>query len=239
MGKINMQRISKTLLLLSAVTLLLAELGCRSTPAQNAFSNWPAGTSPREVGERVAENFVARKLDFEANPRRQFVIYPEVCGWYGSLLVAAFLVGMAGFMVSGGHAAAGHVFMQGAESTRLSIKMRGGSLGHHQALDKEERFSRFRSEEMARLVWTLGAMAAAGDLDTLRTAGGESLFRRCERQASHHHHLVCRRCGRTVEVQGPNLESWVRTTAGEHGFRDVEHTLELFGTCADCAAAGD
>ena len=50
--------------------------------------------------------------------------------------------------------------MKGAESTRLSIRMRGGSLGHHQALEKEERFSRFRSEEMARLVWTLGAMAA-------------------------------------------------------------------------------
>jgi hypothetical protein len=59
-----------------------------------------------------------------------------------------------------GHAAAGHVFMKGAESTRLSIRMRGGSLGHHQALEKEERFSRFRSEEMARLVWALGAMAA-------------------------------------------------------------------------------
>ncbi|MGZ8782338.1 MAG: AAA family ATPase, partial [Gaiellaceae bacterium] len=59
-----------------------------------------------------------------------------------------------------GHAAAGHVFMQGAESTRLSIRMRGGSLGHHQALEKEERFSRFRSDEVARLVWTLGAMAA-------------------------------------------------------------------------------
>ena len=59
-----------------------------------------------------------------------------------------------------GHAAAGHVFMKGAESTRLSIRMRGGSLGHHQALEKEERFSRFRSEEVARLVWTLGAMAA-------------------------------------------------------------------------------
>ncbi len=59
-----------------------------------------------------------------------------------------------------GHAAAGHVFMKGAESTRLSIRMRGGSLGHHQALEKEERFSRFRSEEFARLVWALGAMAA-------------------------------------------------------------------------------
>ncbi|MGE5690347.1 MAG: AAA family ATPase [Pseudomonadota bacterium] len=59
-----------------------------------------------------------------------------------------------------GHAVAGHVYMEGAESTRLSIKMRGGSLGHHQALEKEERFSRFRSEEMARLIWGLGAMAA-------------------------------------------------------------------------------
>jgi ATP-dependent Zn protease len=59
-----------------------------------------------------------------------------------------------------GHAAAGHVYLEGAESTRLSIRMRGGALGHHQALEKEERFSRFRSEEFARLVWGLGAMAA-------------------------------------------------------------------------------
>ena len=59
-----------------------------------------------------------------------------------------------------GHAAAAHVYMKGAESTRLSIRMRSGSLGHHQALEKEERFSSWRSEEMARLVWTLGAMAA-------------------------------------------------------------------------------
>ena len=59
-----------------------------------------------------------------------------------------------------GHAVAGHVYMKGAESTRLSIRMRGGSLGHHQALEKEERFSRWRSEEFAALVWGLGAMAA-------------------------------------------------------------------------------
>jgi ATP-dependent Zn protease len=59
-----------------------------------------------------------------------------------------------------GHAATGHVYLKGAESTRLSIRMRGSALGHHQALEKEERFSRFRSEEFARLVWALGAMAA-------------------------------------------------------------------------------
>jgi len=50
--------------------------------------------------------------------------------------------------------------MKGRESVRLSIRMRGGSLGHHQALEKEERFSRFRSDEVGILVWGLGAMAA-------------------------------------------------------------------------------
>jgi cell division protease FtsH len=59
-----------------------------------------------------------------------------------------------------GHAVAGHVYMKGAESTRLSIRRRGDALGHHQALEKEERFSSWRSEEVARLIWTLGAMAA-------------------------------------------------------------------------------
>jgi cell division protease FtsH len=59
-----------------------------------------------------------------------------------------------------GHAVASHVYMKGAESTRISIRMRAGSLGHHQALQKEERFSSWRHEEMGRLVWGLGAMAA-------------------------------------------------------------------------------
>src|SRR5919197_3356851 len=59
-----------------------------------------------------------------------------------------------------GHAVAGHVYMKGVESTRLSIRKRGASLGHHQALEKEERFSSWRHEEMGRLIWALGAMAA-------------------------------------------------------------------------------
>ena len=59
-----------------------------------------------------------------------------------------------------GHAVCAHVYMKSAESTRLSIKMRAGTLGHHQALETEERFSSWRHEEVARLIWTLGAMAA-------------------------------------------------------------------------------
>jgi cell division protease FtsH len=59
-----------------------------------------------------------------------------------------------------GHAVASHVYMQDVMSTRLSIRMRGNSLGHHQAIEKEERFSSWRHEEVGKLVWTLGAMAA-------------------------------------------------------------------------------
>jgi ATP-dependent Zn protease len=59
-----------------------------------------------------------------------------------------------------GHAATAHVYMKGAESTRLSIRRRGAALGHHQAREKEERFSSWQTEEIAQLIWALGAMAA-------------------------------------------------------------------------------
>jgi len=59
-----------------------------------------------------------------------------------------------------GHAVASHVYMHDVLSTRLSIRKRGGSLGHHQAIEREERFSSWRHEEVGKLVWTLGAMAA-------------------------------------------------------------------------------
>jgi len=79
---------------------------------------------------------------------------------------------------------------------------------------------------------TLQALTDAGEVDLLRTEDGEALYRRCS--ATHHHHLVCRSCGRTVEVEGPAVERWADAVAGRHGFSDVSHSLEIFGTCPDC-----
>ena len=81
----------------------------------------------------------------------------------------------------------------------------------------------------------LQTMADAGELDVMRLPSGEQLFRQCSR--SHHHHLVCRSCARTVEVAGPTVESWADRIAGEHGFVDISHTVEIFGTCPNCARA--
>ena len=79
---------------------------------------------------------------------------------------------------------------------------------------------------------TLQSLSEAGELDALRNADGETAYRRCS--DGHHHHLVCRSCGRTVEVSGPAVERWANAVAAEHGFREVSHDLEIFGTCGSC-----
>lgn len=79
----------------------------------------------------------------------------------------------------------------------------------------------------------LQALAETGEVDLLRTDDGESVYRACHTD-EHHHHLVCRRCGRTVEVEGPAVERWAETVGADHGFVDVTHTVEVFGTCGGC-----
>jgi Fur family ferric uptake transcriptional regulator len=80
---------------------------------------------------------------------------------------------------------------------------------------------------------TLQSLAEAAEIDVLRTDTGEAIYRRCSRH--HHHHLVCRGCGRTVEVEGPAVEKWADRVAAENGFTEVSHTVEIFGTCAECS----
>lgn len=86
---------------------------------------------------------------------------------------------------------------------------------------------------LATVYRTLQRLADAGEVDRLLNEDGEAIYRACSR--THHHHLVCRACGRTVEVEGPAVERWTRSIAAEHGFEQVSHTLEIFGTCPSCA----
>jgi Fur family ferric uptake transcriptional regulator len=80
----------------------------------------------------------------------------------------------------------------------------------------------------------LQSMAGAGEVDLLVNDDGETLYRKCSTE--HHHHLVCRRCGTTVEIAGADAESWADRVAAEHGFVDVSHTIEISGLCATCGS---
>jgi len=73
---------------LATLVALVGLTGCQSHSTPVAFTNWPAGASPTEVGQRVAADFVARQFEWQTNPKRTLVIYPEACAWYGSLTYA-------------------------------------------------------------------------------------------------------------------------------------------------------
>ena len=81
----------------------------------------------------------------------------------------------------------------------------------------------------------LQVLSEDGRVDTIRDQSGETLYRRC-RSNAHHHHLTCRNCGRSVEVEGRAVERWAEQVASEAGFADVDHTVELFGLCPECVA---
>lgn len=109
----------------------------------------------------------------------------------------------------------------------------GGSAGF---LSAQDIHSKLRQQGegvgLATVYRALQGLVDAGDADVLRTSNGEAIYRGCS--TGHHHHLVCRECGATVEVSGPAVERWAHKVAEENGFSDVSHVLELFGTCADC-----
>ena len=80
----------------------------------------------------------------------------------------------------------------------------------------------------------LQSLATAGEVDSIASDDGETVYRKCS--SMHHHHLVCRQCGKTVEITGPTVEQWADGIASTHGFTEVSHTMELFGLCAQCSS---
>jgi len=88
---------------------------------------------------------------------------------------------------------------------------------------------------LATVYRALQALADAGDVDAVLTESGETLYRRCDAGASHHHHLRCRECGAAEDIDIPTFEAWAADVAAQHGYARIEHTVELTGVCNRCA----
>jgi Fur family transcriptional regulator, ferric uptake regulator len=86
---------------------------------------------------------------------------------------------------------------------------------------------------LATVYTQLKKLATSGDVDVVMTDRGESLYRRCVVE-SHHHHLSCRQCGATVEVDAPELEKWSHDIGNHFGYGDLRHVVEFSGICATC-----
>jgi len=89
---------------------------------------------------------------------------------------------------------------------------------------------------LATVYRALSSLVEQDEADTLQSPDGEQLYRSCTSDG-HHHHLICRRCGKTVEISAEPIEKWTNEIAAANQFRDVSHVIDIFGTCAECLKA--
>jgi Fur family ferric uptake transcriptional regulator len=78
----------------------------------------------------------------------------------------------------------------------------------------------------------LTEMVEQGLADSLSLSDGEMRYRICTPE--HHHHLICRVCGKTVEFDLPGFEELAQSVAKQNSFTELSHEIELFGICKDC-----
>lgn len=88
---------------------------------------------------------------------------------------------------------------------------------------------------LATVYRALADLAVEGEADSLQSPEGESLYRACS-TSEHHHHLICRNCGRTVEIEADSVEEWAKQVAAEQGFTQAKHVVDVFGPCPECSA---
>jgi Fur family transcriptional regulator, ferric uptake regulator len=125
--------------------------------------------------------------------------------------------------------------VRGTRQAEAIISALAGMPGFSSAQDiHAELRSRGENVGLTTVYRHLQVLTGQGDLDTIRDASGETLYRKCG-SSSHHHHLTCRECGRSVEVEGRVVEQWAEKVSAEAGFTAVDHTVELFGLCPDHA----
>ena len=86
---------------------------------------------------------------------------------------------------------------------------------------------------LATVYRALSGLVESHEADTLLSPTGETLFSACEIEG-HHHHLICRSCGRSEEINAQVVEDWSRKVAEEHGFAEPSHEIDIFGLCAQC-----
>ena len=86
--------------------------------------------------------------------------------------------------------------------------------------------------ELAAVRATLRELAEAGEIAMIPPPSGEALY--CRGRPHHHHRLVCRECGLTVEVVGPSMAGWTDDLGQEHGFVRLNSTMDLLGLGPRC-----
>lgn len=88
---------------------------------------------------------------------------------------------------------------------------------------------------LATVYRQLEILVDEGHLDSIVSPQGEKLFRHCGVDESHHHHIICRKCGMTRQIEISEVEEMAELAAKRYKFTEVTHNLEIFGLCEKCS----
>lgn len=95
--------------------------------------------------------------------------------------------------------------------------------------------SQGQSLGLATVYRQLEILVEEGQLDSIVSPKGEKLFRHCGVDEDHHHHIICRKCGLTKQIEISEVEEMAELAGRKYKFSDVTHSLEIFGLCEKCS----
>jgi Fur family ferric uptake transcriptional regulator len=126
----------------------------------------------------------------------------------------------------------------GLRPTRQRLAILRSVPGEGRPVTAQDLYARLRHQKrspgLATVYRTLRSLADAGVLRTFPAGESELAYRRCE--PGHHHHLICERCGRVLEIPSCEVEEWAAAVAARRGFTASRHQADIFGLCAECQA---
>lgn len=100
----------------------------------------------------------------------------------------------------------------------------------HKLLTRQE-----TSIGLATVYRQLEGLVEQGRADAIVSPSGERLYRHCGQAETHHHHIICRVCGAATELNFPEVETITQSLGKRYKYKDVTHSLEIFGVCLACS----
>ncbi len=106
-------------------------------------------------------------------------------------------------------------------------------------LSAQEIFDQLRKARrpvgIASVYRALEALAELRLVKRVDAGDGIARYERATPDGDHHHHLVCRDCGKVEAFSDLRLERAIDRVAGGLGYSVEEHEVVLVGACADCS----
>ena len=104
------------------------------------------------------------------------------------------------------------------------------------ALDLDDELRRRKpAVGRASVYRALEQLEQLGLVQRLEVSRGVAGYERVEPDGEHHHHAICRRCGRMVPFEDPPLEPAISKLSSEMSFEVPDHDVILRGLCERCA----